>query len=58
MHCGPVAVLPDVQRHGIGSKLVLAGLAELRHRKAAGCALVGDPAFYTRLGFRQAVGLT
>lgn len=51
---GPVAVLPDVQRLGVGSALVLAGLAELRARGASGCALVGDPAFYTRLGFRQA----
>lgn len=55
---GPVAVLPVLQRQGIGSKLVLAGLAELRERNAAGCALVGDPAFYTRLGFRQAEGLS
>ncbi|MBU1041388.1 MAG: N-acetyltransferase [Proteobacteria bacterium] len=55
---GPVAVLPDLQRKGIGSKLVLAGLAKLRKRNAAGCALVGDPALYARLGFRQAVGLS
>lgn len=55
---GPVAVLPGRQRRGTGSALVLAGLAELRRLGAAGCALVGDPAFYTRLGFRQAQGLT
>lgn len=54
---GPVAVLPGMQRRGAGSALVLAGLDALRVRKASGCVLVGDPAFYTRLGFRQAVGL-
>ncbi len=55
---GPVAVRPDSQRRGIGSALVRAGLAELRNRNASGCVLVGDPAFYTRLGFQQAEGLT
>ena len=51
---GPVAVLPDRQRQGIGSALVLAGLEVLRGLNAKGCVLAGDPAFYTRLGFRQA----
>jgi len=51
---GPVAVLPGLQRRGIGTALVLAGLDELRGLGAAGCALVGDPAFYTRFGFRRA----
>lgn len=54
---GPVAVLPGEQRRGLGSALVQAGLGELRALGARGCALVGDPAFYTRLGFRQAQGL-
>jgi len=51
---GPVAVLPGMQRRGRGSALVRAGLDALRRLGAQGCALVGDPAFYTRLGFRQA----
>ena len=55
---GPVAVLPHRQRQGIGSALVLAGLEALRGLNAKGCVLVGDPAFYTRLGFRQAELLT
>jgi putative acetyltransferase len=50
---GPVGVLPSRQRQGIGSALVEAGLAELRARGAAGCVLVGDPAFYGRFGFRH-----
>jgi putative acetyltransferase len=54
---GPVAVLPGMQRRGLGSALVRAGLDELRRLGAQGCVLVGDPAFYTRLGFRQAISL-
>lgn len=48
---GPVAVLPDFQRQGIGSALVEAGLERLRERGASGCVLVGDAAFYGRFGF-------
>jgi putative acetyltransferase len=55
---GPVAVRPTRQGEGIGSALVEAGLAELRSRGARGCALVGDPAFYGRFGFKQYPGVT
>jgi len=55
---GPIGVLPGEQREGIGSALVLAGLAEVRSRAACGCALVGDPAFYSRFGFTSDVRLT
>lgn len=54
---GPIAVLPGRQRAGVGTQLVEAGLAGLRSRGAAGCALVGDPAFYGRFGFRHWDGL-
>ena len=49
---GPVAVEPELQKQHIGSKLIEAGLANLRERDAAGCVLVGDPAYYSRFGFR------
>jgi len=49
---GPVAVLPAHQRTGIGCKLVLAGLQAIIELGANGCILVGDPAYYTRFGFR------
>jgi len=55
---GPVAVLPALQRQGIGSALVSAGLDELRVRGASGCVLVGDPGFYGRFGIRSYPGLT
>lgn len=51
---GPVAVRPALHGRGIGSALVRAGLEALRGLGAQGCALVGAPAFYTRLGFTQA----
>jgi putative acetyltransferase len=56
---GPVGVLPDRQRRGIGSELIRAGLAESRSRGEAAVILLGDPAFYPRFGFEpgSALGL-
>lgn len=50
---GPLSVLPAHQRQGIGSALMNEGLSRLRNRGAMGCALVGDPHYYTRFGFRN-----
>ncbi len=54
---GPVSVLPEYQRQGIGSALIEAGLARLRALDAAGCCLVGHPEYYRRFGFENASGL-
>jgi predicted N-acetyltransferase YhbS len=54
---GPISVLPGHQRQGIGSRLMRAALQALRDRQAAGCMLVGDPAYYRRFGFRVEPGL-
>jgi putative acetyltransferase len=51
---GPMAVLPEYQRQGIGSKLIEAGNRKL---KDAGCPfiiLVGHADYYPRFGFRPA----
>jgi putative acetyltransferase len=55
---GPVAVIPARQRSGIGQALVHTGLARLKSTAAAGCVVLGDPAFYTRFGFAARPQLT
>ncbi len=54
---GPISVLPECQRQGIGSRLMEAALARLRANGARGCVLVGDPKFYTRFGFKSDASL-
>ena len=48
---GPVSVAPDCQGQGIGGALIRAALGHLRGLGAAGCALIGNPAYYARFGF-------
>jgi len=55
---GPISVLPEHQRHGVGSRLVREVLRTLRERGAAGCVLLGEPAYYRRFGFRVDPNLT
>jgi putative acetyltransferase len=50
---GPVSVLPDYQKQGIGKSLVREGLRLLRVSGAKGVVLVGDPKYYERFGFRN-----
>jgi putative acetyltransferase len=50
---GPVSVVPGMQRQGIGSMLVQTGLERLKTLSGKGCALVGDPAYYKRFGFKN-----
>jgi putative acetyltransferase len=50
---GPISVLPELQKQGIGKTLMQEGLARLRSMGAKGCILVGDPGFYGRFGFRS-----
>lgn len=49
---GPISVSPECQRQGIGSRLMVEVLQRLKEMGAAGCVLVGDPAFYARFGFK------
>jgi putative acetyltransferase len=55
---GPVAVVPDLKHQGIGSQLILTGIDWLNEQGAAGCALVGNPDYYNRFGFRPFPALT
>jgi HAD superfamily hydrolase (TIGR01509 family) len=49
---GPIAVLPKFQRAGIGSRLMRAGLDLVRRLGYAFVVLLGDPACYSRFGFK------
>ncbi len=57
---GPMAVDPEVQRQGIGTKLVEAGNAWLRRDGCPFVVVIGYPEFYPRFGFRpaRALGIT
>jgi putative acetyltransferase len=50
---GPISVQPDLQKQGIGSRLIQAGLARIREMSAQGCVLEGDPNYYHRFGFKS-----
>jgi putative acetyltransferase len=50
---GPVSVLPELQKQGIGKSLIHEGLSLLKALGAKGCVLVGDPGYYERFGFRN-----
>jgi putative acetyltransferase len=50
---GPVSVDPDHQGQGIGTALIQRALDDIRGQGYDGCVVLGDPAFYARLGFRN-----
>src|SRR3990172_13007564 len=54
---GPVSVLPEYQRKGIGKALIKEGLSRLKDMKAQGCCLVGHPDYYRKFGFQNMSGL-
>ncbi|MCE5312402.1 MAG: N-acetyltransferase [Nitrospiraceae bacterium] len=54
---GPVSVLPEYQRQGIGKALIEKGLSQLKNLNARGCCLVGHPAYYPKFGFKNIAGL-
>jgi putative acetyltransferase len=50
---GPVSVLPEYQRQGVGKALIQEGLSRLKDMNARGCCLVGHPDYYRKFGFRN-----
>lgn len=54
---GPVSVLPELHRRGIGGLLIRKGLEELKASGAEGCCLVGHPEYYGRFGFIHPEGM-
>lgn len=53
---GPLVVLPSRHRQGIGTALMREAIHRLRST-CRGAALVGDPGYYGRFGFRAFAGL-
>lgn len=51
---GPLAVLPDHEKHGVGRRLVQNGLAECRKWGAGFVSVLGEPDYYGRFGFESA----
>ena len=47
----PIAVQPNRQRQGIGSKLIESGLESLRNRGYEAVIVLGHPDYYPRFGF-------
>ena len=54
----PVAVLPQFQNKGIGSRLIKEGIEQIKAKGAKGCVLVGEPEYYKRFGFKHFDQLT
>lgn len=54
---GPVSVLPEYQRKGVGKALIQEGLSRLKNLNAQGCCVVGHPEYYRKFGFRNVSGL-
>jgi putative acetyltransferase len=52
---GPVAVLPERQGAGTGSRLIRAGLDRARREGWQGVFVLGEPAYYARFGFDPAL---
>jgi putative acetyltransferase len=50
---GPVSVLPEYQRQGIGTALIEEGLSRLKGLNARGVCVVGHPDYYRKFGFRN-----
>lgn len=49
---GPLAVAPELQRQGVGSRLVRDGLARIEGEGSSAVFVLGDPNYYGRFGFR------
>ena len=54
MGLGPMAVLPNLQRQGIGIVLVNTGLENLRKEGCPFVVVLGHPDYYPRFGFQPA----
>jgi len=54
MGLGPMAVLPEFQHQGIGSRMVQAGIEILENQGSPFIIVLGHPEYYPRFGFELA----
>lgn len=54
---GPLCVTPVLQKQGIGSALIKAGMEEARESGARQVLVLGDPAYYARSGFKPSAAI-
>lgn len=54
MALGPMAVMPELQNHGIGSRLVNTGIAMLEKSHCPFIIVLGHDKYYPRFGFKIA----
>ena len=53
----PLAVAPECQRQGVGTALIREGLKQLQSAGIDHVYVLGDPAYYSRSGFRPETGV-
>jgi len=51
---GPVSILPQYQKNGIGSRLILQSIETAEKMGFVGIIIFGNPDYYHRFGFRNA----
>jgi len=51
----PVAVLPEFQNQGVGTKLIERGLEECKKQGYSIVTVLGNPQYYSRFGFKPAI---
>jgi putative acetyltransferase len=58
MGLGPMAVIPEEQRKGIGSALVKAGLEKCKELGSGAVIVLGHPWYYPRFGFVPSINFS
>ena len=53
---GPVSVLPEFQKQGIGGQLIIAGHKKAKELGFQSVILIGHPEYYPRFGYKTAFG--
>jgi predicted N-acetyltransferase YhbS len=53
---GPVSVKPELQKHGLGAKIIRHSLDRARELGFGAVIIIGHPEYYPRFGFKSASG--